>query len=107
MPLGYEIDLYDATPKPGGYMRQQIPSFRLPESVIDEECGYILDMGVTTFFNHRVESMKALLDQEYDSVFVGTGARVGEDFHCPIMKQLKVPVCSLGLSGLPMLRLIM
>ena len=42
-------------------MRQQIPSFRLPESVIDEECGYILDMGVTTFFNHCVESMKALL----------------------------------------------
>ena len=61
MPLGYEVDLFGATPKPGGYMRQQIPSFRLPEKVIDEECGYILDMGVSSYFNHRIESMKEML----------------------------------------------
>ncbi len=83
MPLGYEVDLYEATGKAGGFMRQQIPSFRLPESVIDEETGYILDMGVCTFFNQRVESMKALLDKGYDAIFVGTGAPTG--------RQLKLP----------------
>jgi len=83
MPLGYEIDLYEASAKAGGFMRQQIPSFRLPEEVIDEETGYILDMGVNTFFNTRVESMKELLDKGYDAVFVGTGAPSG--------RQLKLP----------------
>ncbi|MDF7825723.1 FAD-dependent oxidoreductase [Pontiellaceae bacterium B12227] len=83
MPLGYEIDLYEATSKAGGFMRQQIPSFRLPESIIDEETGYILDMGVNTFFNTRIESMKELLNKGYDAVFVGTGAPTG--------RQLKLP----------------
>jgi NADPH-dependent glutamate synthase beta subunit-like oxidoreductase len=83
MPLGYEIDLYETTAKAGGFMRQQIPSFRLPESVIDEETGYILDMGVNTFFNTRVESMKALLEKGYDAVFVGTGAPTGRMLKLP------------------------
>ncbi len=83
MPLGYKIDLFEATGKAGGFMRQQIPSFRLPASVIDEETGYILDMGVNAQFDTRVESMKALIDEGYDAVFVGTGAPSG--------RQLKLP----------------
>ena len=83
MPLGYEIDLYEAHGKAGGFMRQQIPSFRLPEEVIDEEIGYILDMGVNTVFNTRVESMKELLDKGYDAVFVGTGAPTGRILKLP------------------------
>ncbi len=83
MPLGYEIDLYDASSKAGGFMRQQIPSFRLPAEVIDEETGYILDMGVKTYFNTRVESMKELLDKGYDAVFVGTGAPTGRNLKLP------------------------
>ena len=83
MPLGYEIDLYEAHEKAGGFMRQQIPSFRLPEEVIDEEVGYILDMGVKTFFNTRVESMKGLLDQGYNAVFVGSGAPSGRILKLP------------------------
>ncbi len=83
MPLGYEIDLYEATAKAGGFMRQQIPSFRLPAEVIDEETGYILDMGVNTFFNTRVESMKALLEKGYDAVFVGSGAPSGRVLKLP------------------------
>jgi len=83
MPLGYEVDLYEATAKAGGFMRQQIPSFRLPEEVIDEETGYILDMGVNTFFNTRVESMKALLEKDYDAVFVGSGAPSGRVLKLP------------------------
>jgi len=79
MPLGYSIDIYDENPKGGGFMRSQIPSFRLPEEVLDEEIGYILDMGVDQFFNHRVESLKALLEQDYDAIFVGTGAPKGKD----------------------------
>ena len=83
MPLGYEIDLFEATPKAGGFMRQQIPSFRLPAEVIDEETGYILDMGVNAHFNTRIESMKELLTKGYDAIFVGTGAPTG--------RQLKLP----------------
>ena len=83
MPLGYEVDLYDENTKAGGFMRSQIPTFRLPESVLDEECGYILDMGVTQIFNQRVESMKEILDKGYDAVFVGTGAPKGRDLNLP------------------------
>lgn len=83
MPQGYEVDLYESAAKAGGFMRQQIPSFRLPESVIDEETGYILGMGVNALFNTRVESMKALLEKGYDAVFVGSGAPTGRILKLP------------------------
>jgi formate dehydrogenase (NADP+) beta subunit len=78
-PLGYEIHLYDDQPAGGGMMRSQIPAFRLPESVLDEEVGYILRMGVHTHFRTYVSSLKEILDQDYDAVFVGTGAPKGKD----------------------------
>lgn len=78
-PLGYEIHLFDNLSKGGGMMRSQIPSFRLPESVLDEEVGYILDMGIHTHFNHYVSSMADLLTKGYDAIFVGTGAPRGRD----------------------------
>jgi len=79
MPLGYEIDLFDEQAQGGGFMRSQLPSFRLPEAVLATEVNYILDMGVTTHFNHRVASLKAMLALEYDAVFIGTGAPRGRD----------------------------
>ena len=79
MPLGYDIHLYDEQHKAGGFMRSQIPSFRLPEQVLDEELGYVLNMGVMTHFNHRVDSMKEMLAKDYDAIFVGTGAPRGRD----------------------------
>lgn len=82
-PLGYEIHLYDEWNKGGGMMRTQIPAFRLPEEVLEEEVDYILDMGIHSHFNHYVESMKGVLDQDYDSVFVGTGAPKGRDLRIP------------------------
>lgn len=78
-PLGYEIHLYDEWHKGGGMMRTQIPSFRLPESVLDEEVGYVLNLGIHTHFNTYVESLKAILEQEYDAIFIGTGAPKGRD----------------------------
>ena len=78
-PLGYELHVYDEQPKAGGFMRSQIPSFRLPESVLDEEVGYILNMGLVSHFNHYVDSLKGLLNQDYDAVFVGSGAPRGRD----------------------------
>ena len=83
MPLGYSVDIYDENAKPGGFMRSQIPSFRLPESVLDEECGFVLDMGVNQFFNQRVDSMKEVLDKNYDAVVVGTGAPKGRALNLP------------------------
>jgi NADPH-dependent glutamate synthase beta chain and related oxidoreductases len=78
-PLGYEIHLFDDQKKAGGFMRSQIPAFRLPESVLEEEVNYILDLGIHTFFNTYVESLKAILKKDYDAVFVGTGAPRGKD----------------------------
>ena len=87
MPLGYEIDLYDENPKAGGFMRSQIPSFRLPEKVLDEEVGYILDMGVTRHFKQRVNSLKEMLAKNYDAIFVGTGAPRPRDIEIPGRKE--------------------
>ena len=78
-PLGYELHLYDEQPKAGGFMRSQIPSFRLPEEVLDEEIGYVLNLGVTTVFDTYVDSMSELLTKGYDAIFVGTGAPRGRD----------------------------
>lgn len=78
-PLGYEMHLFDAQAKGGGFMRSEIPSFRLPESVLDEEVGYVLDLGITATFNTFVDSLQEILDQDYDAVFVGTGAPRGRD----------------------------
>jgi len=83
MPLGYTIDLYDAQPAGGGFMRSQIPSFRLPETVLNQEVNYILDMGVISRFNHYVDSLKDILDKNYDAVFVGTGAPRGRNLDIP------------------------
>ncbi len=78
-PLGYELHVYDEQPKGGGFMRSQIPSFRLPESVLDEEIGYVLNMGVTAVFNTYIDSMADLLTKGYDAIFVGSGAPRGRD----------------------------
>lgn len=78
-PLGYELYLYDSQEKGGGFMRSEIPSFRLPASVLDEEVGYVLNMGIKAHFNTYIDSMKELLSKEYDAVFVGCGAPRGRD----------------------------
>ena len=78
-PLGYELHLFDEQKKGGGFMVSQIPSFRLPETVLDEEVNYILDLGIHTFFNHYVESLKEVLEKDYDAIFIGTGAPRGKD----------------------------
>jgi formate dehydrogenase (NADP+) beta subunit len=82
-PLGYEVTVFDAEAKAGGFMRTQVPRFRLPESVIDEECGYILRDNVTFRSGVRVGSMNALLAEGWDAVFVGCGAPRGRDLNLP------------------------
>jgi formate dehydrogenase beta subunit len=83
MPLGYDCVMYEAQSVAGGLMRYNIPAFRLPAKVLDEEIGYIIDMGVEIHYNHRIESMQALLDQGFDAVFVGTGAPRGKELKLP------------------------
>jgi len=82
-PLGYEVTVFDGEAKAGGFIRTQIPRFRLPESVIDEECGYILDLGVQFRSGQRIDSMKALLGEDFDAIFVGCGAPRGRDLDLP------------------------
>ncbi len=84
VPLGYDITIFEALDTTGGLMRTNIPQFRLPPRVLDEEINYIVDMGAEVKFNHRIESMKELLDDgEYDAVFVGTGAPRGKELKLP------------------------
>ncbi len=82
-PLGYSIDIFDNQIAGGGMMRSQIPAFRLPIEVLDEEVNYILDRGVNAVFNIEVESLKSVLDKDYDAVFVGTGAPRGKGLNLP------------------------
>ena len=85
--IGYDVTVFDSGTKPGGMVRTQIPKFRLPESVLDEECGYILGLGVTSHFNHWVKSLKDVLAEGWDAVFVGTGAPRGRDADIPGRKE--------------------
>ncbi len=81
--LGYEVTVYETDPRAGGFMRTQVPRFRLPEDVIDEEVGYVLGLGVTLRSNTRIASMHTLLGDKYDAVFVGCGAPRGRDLDIP------------------------
>lgn len=82
-PLGYELHIYDNQNKGGGMMRSQIPSFRLPAEVLDQEVNYILDMDIVTHFNTYVTSLREIINKNYDAVFVGTGAPRGKDLIIP------------------------
>ncbi len=83
-PLGYHLTIFEADPKAGGFMRTQVPRFRLPEEVIDEEVSYILDIGNIDYKGgHRIDSLKSLMTEGYDAIFVGTGAPRGRDLEIP------------------------
>ena len=87
LPLGYSVVVYEADPFAGGMIRTQIPKFRLPEAVIDEEVNYILDLGVELRAGKRIESLKAVLAEGFDAVFVGTGAPRGRELDVPGRKE--------------------
>jgi formate dehydrogenase beta subunit len=82
-PLGYHCVVFDQDPKAGGMIRTQIPRFRLPESVIDEECNYILDLGIEFRGGKRIDSLKALVGEGWNAIFVGSGAPRGRDLDIP------------------------
>src|SRR6202012_83632 len=86
-PPGYHCTVFDSDPKAGGMMRSQIPKFRLPDSVIDEETGYILSLGIEFKGGTRVDSMKNLLSDNYDAIFVGSGAPRGRELDIPGRKE--------------------
>src|ERR671914_2040898 len=81
-PLGYEVTIFDQDPRAGGMIWTQIPRFRLPMEVIDEEVNYILDLGVS-FKQRKIDSLKALMSEGYDAIFVGSGAPRGRDLDIP------------------------
>jgi formate dehydrogenase beta subunit len=83
VPLGYEVVIFEKNALPGGLMRTNVPSFRLPAKVLDEEIAMIVDMGVEVRYGSPVSSMKALLNQGFDAVFVGSGAPRGKDLELP------------------------
>jgi formate dehydrogenase beta subunit len=86
-PLAYHCVVFDQDPQAGGMMRTQIPKFRLPENVLNEECGYILDLGIEFRGGQRIDSMKALLADGFDAIFVGSGAPRGRDLEIPGRKE--------------------
>ena len=87
LPLGYTVVLYDQDKLAGGMMRTQIPKFRLPDSVLDEECGYILGLEPELRLGERIDSLKAILAENYDAIFVGCGAPRGRDLDIPGRKE--------------------
>ena len=100
MPLGYQVTIFEKLMRPGGLMRTNIPAFRLPEEVLDEEIGYIIDMGVEVRYNTPVTSLRSLLDSgEYDAVFVGSGAPKGKELDIPGRKEAS-PQIFIGIEWL-------
>ncbi len=83
MPLGYEVTIFEKLDRPGGLMRTNIPAFRLPPKVLDEEIGMIVDMGVDVRYSTPVGSMASLLEEGWDAVFVGSGAPRGKELDIP------------------------
>ncbi|MCC7052025.1 MAG: FAD-dependent oxidoreductase [Gemmatimonadaceae bacterium] len=83
LPLGYDVTIYEKHAQPGGLMRVNIPSFRLPASVLDDECGYVIDQGATVRYGTEVTSLTGLLAEGYDAVFVGSGAPKGTELDLP------------------------
>jgi formate dehydrogenase beta subunit len=83
LPLGYTVVLYDGDKSAGGMMRTQIPKFRLPETVLDEEVGYILDLQPELKLGQKIDSLKSLLAEDYDAIFVGCGAPRGRALELP------------------------
>jgi NADPH-dependent glutamate synthase beta subunit-like oxidoreductase len=92
MPLGYHVVMFEKLARAGGLMHSNIPAFRLPTSVLDEEIKAILDMGVEIRYNTPVASMKALLESGYDAVFVGTGAPKGKNLDIPGREEAKANI---------------
>jgi NADPH-dependent glutamate synthase beta subunit-like oxidoreductase len=86
-PLGYQVTVFDQDPRAGGMIWSQIPRFRLPMEVIDEEVGYVLDLGIEFKGGAKIGSMKKLLEQNYDAIFVGSGAPRGRDLDIPGRKE--------------------
>ena len=83
LPLGYEIVMFEQFDQAGGLMRTNIPSFRLPARVLDDEIAMIVELGVDLRLGHRIDSMAALLEEDFDAVFVGTGAPRGKELNLP------------------------
>ena len=83
LPLGYDVVLFERDKKAGGMMRSQIPAFRLPETVLDEELAYIINMGVECHFGEEITSLQNLIQAGFDAIFVGTGAPSGRWLKIP------------------------
>ncbi|HEY5093309.1 MAG TPA: FAD-dependent oxidoreductase, partial [Acidimicrobiales bacterium] len=83
LPLGYDIVMFEQFAKPGGLMRTNIPEFRLPDKVLEDETQVILDMGVDVRYNSPIESMRSLLAEGFDAIFVGVGAPRGKELEIP------------------------
>ena len=83
LPLGYEVVVYEQLDRTGGLMRTNIPAFRLPQTVLDNEVNMIIDMGVDLRLDQRVDSLATLLEESYDAVFIGTGAPRGKNLEIP------------------------
>ncbi len=86
-PLGYQVTIFDQDPRAGGMIWSQIPRFRLPLEVIDEEVGYILDIGIEFKGGVKIDSMKKLMTEGYDALFIGSGAPRGRDLDLPGRKE--------------------
>lgn len=99
LPLGYEIDMFDRDPGGGGMMRSQIPAFRLPADVLEEEVDLIVNMGINAEYDYEITSMKTMLDMDYDAYFVGTGAPRGRDLDLPGRKEVSDHI-SIGIDWL-------
>ncbi len=80
---GHAATVFEALPAAGGMVRYGIPSYRIPVAIIDEEVAEVEKLGVEFRFDTRVESIDDLLQQGFESIFIGIGAQGGDKLGIP------------------------
>ncbi len=83
--MGHDVTVFEALHKPGGVLVYGIPEFRLPKEIVDYEVKYLEKLGVEFKYNYVIGKIKSIdeLLQEYDSVFIGTGAGLPNFMNIP------------------------
>jgi len=81
---GHQVDIYEAAPKAGGWLRYGIPEYRLPNDLLQKEVDNITEMGVNIFFNKKLGDNLEFADikADYDAGILAIGSQIGTLIGC-------------------------
>ncbi len=80
---GYAVTVFEAAPEPGGLLRYGIPEYRLPNKIVDDEIGYVQELGVEIKTSTPVTNLEEMFSQDYRAIFLATGAGSSQKMNIP------------------------